>query len=129
MLGRLGTEAGVMAMWWHDGKARPVAVKADTTTNGVLVFDAKGVKAARGYEPSMPLIAQSGGTRFAPRVGAIMVGGKVKKQGGLFKSGPKPERAVCLDTGGDTILQFEFSSAAEAEELLLMLEQLAHMAA
>jgi hypothetical protein len=41
----------------------------------------------------------------------------MKKQTGMFKAGPKPEKSVCLDTETDTLLQFEFASAGEAEEL------------
>jgi len=135
-LGRLGTDMGVGASAWIDGKAKPVVVKASADGSAVYVLEPSkaALKARKSMAPGvaaaatadMLVIAKLTAADFSDvRVGGIMIGGAVKKQSGFFKSGPKVAQCVCLDRDGETVYQLEFADPAEAEEVRTVLLHIA----
>ncbi len=125
IIGAIATEGGVSALAWVDGKSRPIILKLlypDTRERTFAVYDASPSKkggAPAPFSPALPILSQFKPTDYtASRVGPILVNGKLKSQGGWFgSSGPKPDRSICLDSNGDTLLQFECADAASASSL------------
>jgi hypothetical protein len=135
-LGRLGTDMGVSASAWIDGKAKPVVVKAAADGSAVYVLEPSkaALKARKSMAPGvaaaatadMLVVAKLTAADYSDvRVGGIMIGGAVKKQSGFFKSGPKVAQCVCLDRDGETVYQLEFADPAEAEEVRTVLLHIA----
>jgi len=121
MLGDLASEGGVAGVAWADSKTTNVILRVTPDGATLNVF---GIPSKRDKEAVL-LAALSPADFTAIRTGSIMVGGKLKKQGGLFKSAPKVDRSLCFDRGADTILQVELPTAALAERVRVWIDTFA----
>lgn len=129
MVGPLSRPEGLHATAWIEGKPHSVAIRCNDEVSDLMLYPINAKASKKGPQPiaadAQPMAIVPGGAYSAVRIGLPIKDGKSVKQGGLFSKGPKADRTVCLDsTAGNSIVQLEAASVAEATEMMAALEGL-----